>query len=117
MANKSVVPILIIVTAVMAGGLDWSNTTIPLRPILIFLFMLVIPGLAFTRLFHFKDLLVEMVLAVALSLVTSTALAELMLFTHTWSPNTGLGVLIELSLLGASLQIIQSFHVLPNKEV
>ncbi len=98
-------PLLITFTAILAGFFAWIVPGSPFRPVILFLFMLVIPGLAYTRLFHFSDLLAEIILAIALSLVTSTILAELMVFTHLWSPNAGLAVLIMISLAGVGLQV------------
>ncbi len=105
MPNKLLWPVLIFVSASLAGFFTWTNSASPLRSIVVFLFMLLIPGIAYTRLFEFDDILVEIVLAVALSLVASTIMAEAMLFLHIWSPEASLDVLIGVSLLGAGLQL------------
>ncbi len=115
MSNKFRWPIIIILISIVVGILAWANSGSPLRPILIFLFMMVIPGLAFTRLFNFGNILTEIVLAVALSLVISTFLAELMIFTHLWSPNAALGILVFISVIGAVLQITQRERSLPQE--
>ncbi len=110
MPNKLIWPLLIILLAGMAGITAWLGPASPFRAVVLSLFMLIAPGLAFTRLFSFRDLLAEIVLAIATSLVIGTLLAEFMVFTHAWSPNAGLAVLILLSLVGSSLQIRNYVH-------
>ncbi len=117
MSKKLLWPIAISITALLAGTFAWANTGGMLRSAIIFLFMLVMPGLAYTRLFHFRDFLVEIVLAVAISLAVGTIVAEIMLFLHIWSPNTGLGVLIAVSLVGAYLQIMRGHSLIPESEI
>ncbi len=105
MRTRIVWPVLIAFSSILTVFFAWIVPSNPIRPAIVFLFMLIVPGLAFTRLFHFDDFLVEIVLAIALSLVTSTILAEFMVFTHLWSPNAGLAALILLSLAGVGLQL------------
>ncbi len=115
MSTKLRWPILIILSAIIAGIFAWANSGSPLRPILLFLFMMFIPGLAFTRLFNFGSILTEIVLAVALSFGISTVLAEFMVFAHLWSPNAGLGILVVISVIGALLQIVKGKRSLPQE--
>jgi len=108
MSKKLFWPIFILFFAIFAGILVWSGTGAVLRPIFLFLFLLVCPGLAFTRLMHIGDMLTEFILAITISLAISILLAELMVFTHLWSPPVGFTVLIVISLIGAALQYITS---------
>jgi uncharacterized membrane protein len=85
----------------VAGGIG-----APIRPAIIFCFLLLCPGMAFIPLLRLRDRLTELTLAVALSLALDTAVAETMVLTKQWSPQVGLVVLISISLVGAALQII-----------
>lgn len=117
MMNKLRWPIAIIVVSLLVGILSWSHSTNVISPYLIFLFMLVIPGLAFTRLFRFNDLLTEIILAVALSIVISTILSEFMVLSHLWSPSAGFAVLVAISIYGAFLQIYKQLKIIPVRPI
>jgi hypothetical protein len=117
MLKKLSWPLIIIYASVLVGILSWSNIANVISPILIFLFMLVIPGLAYTRLFNFKDLFTELIMAVTFSIILNTILAEFMLFSHHWSPDAGLAVLIAISIYGAFIQIIKEFEFNPVRRV
>ncbi len=117
MTNKLAWPIAISATALFAGIFAWANFGGIVRSAIIFLFMLLVPGLAYTRLVHIRDFLVEIIIAVAISLVLGTILAESMVFLHIWSPNAGLGALIVLSLLGAYLQARQGRSPMRESEL
>ncbi len=105
MVRKFFWPTIIILAAVIAGILALSNSSSVLRSGVLFVFVLVIPGLALTRLFHLGDVLTELLVAIALSIAISIVLAEYMVFMRQWSPNTALLSLVGVSLLGAALQL------------
>ncbi len=105
MLKKLIWPSIVILSALYAGILAWSNSTLAIRPVFMFGFLLLCPGMALIGLFHLEDTLSELVLAVALSLVLSTLLAGLLLVSHLWSPSAELAVLIVISFIGANLQI------------
>lgn len=115
MSNKLIWPIITILAALLAGIFAWTNSSGPLRSIILFLYIVLVPGLAFTRLFNFRDILTEVVLAVALSLAAGTILAELMIFSHLWSPDAGLGIMVILSIIGAILQIYKLRRTVPKE--
>ncbi len=117
MSNKLAWPIAISVAALLAGIFALIKSGGFLGSAIIFLFMLVIPGLAYTRLVHIGDFLLEIVVAVGISLVLGTILAEGMVFLHIWSPNAGLGVLIGISLIGAFLQTMQGRSPIRESEL
>lgn len=98
-------PIVIIASAVIAGLVALSSADGILRQLLLFWFILVCPGMAVIRLLHLGDTLTQTILAVALSLVLATLVAEVMLLAHKWSPTAILTVLIVISLAGALQQI------------
>ncbi len=106
MLKKFSWPILIFLLAIFTGALTWFNTGEAIRPPLLFLFMLICPGMAFIHLARLEDPLAELVLAIALSIVIDTCLAEFMVLTRLWYPGAGLAVLIGISIFGATLQII-----------
>ncbi len=104
-------PLVIIASALGAGLMMFSNTVSPLRPVLIFWFLLICPGMAFLRLLRLQERLTELTLAIALSLALDTIVAEAMISARLWSPQAGLVTLIGLSIGGAVLQIIQALEV------
>ena len=105
MWRKLVWPIVIIISSMLAALAGLSINSGPVRAALIFWFILICPGMAFVRLIRPGDLLSEIMLSIGASLVVSTLIAGIQLITHQWSPLMELGILIAVSLLGASLQI------------
>lgn len=69
-------------------------------------FLLICPGMAFVRLLRLPHWLDEWLLAVALSLALNTLVAEFMLYVQFWSPKGILLVIIGLSLVGATWQLL-----------
>ena len=80
----------------------------PLRPILIFTFLRICPGMAFVRLLHIQNPLSELTIAIGLSLTIDTIIAEIMIYSEIWSPKLGLAALICISTVGALLQLRHS---------
>lgn len=78
----------------------------PLRPILVFGFLLVCPGMAYVRLLHLHDRFTELILAVALSLVISTLISEMLVLMRIWSPLGSVLTIVIISMVGAALQLI-----------
>lgn len=85
---------------------DWVPA---LRPALVLAFMLVCPGMALVRLLGFKDKVTELVLAVALSLALETMLSLGMTLAEIWSFQLGLIILMIISLIGATFQIVSLY--------
>ena len=77
----------------------------PLQPLLLFWFLLVCPGMAFVRLLEIADHVVELTLAVALSLALDALTSETMVLARLWSPLWALLVLAGLSIAGATVQL------------
>jgi nucleoside recognition membrane protein YjiH len=98
-------PRIIILSAAAAMLVMVSSVGSPLQPAVIFWFLLVCPGMAVTRLLRLKDGIVEITVAIALSIALDALVAEAMVLTAKWSPNWGLTVLAGLSVAGAVLQI------------
>ncbi len=101
-------PLIIIFSAVAAMLVIVPNAESPLRPVLVFWFLLVCPGMAVIRLLRFKNGGMELTLAIASSIALDTIVAEAMVLTKHWSPDWGLVLLAVLSVAGAVLQILQS---------
>ncbi len=106
--------IIIILSAVAVALAIVVNAGSPIRPLLVFWFLLVCPGIAFVQLMHIEGRLVELVLAIALSIALDTLVAEIMALNRLWSYRGGLFVLICLSLFGAALQIMRALNQLPD---
>jgi heme/copper-type cytochrome/quinol oxidase subunit 4 len=61
--------------------------------------------MAFVRLLRIEDYIIELTIAVALSLAIEALLSMIMIYTETWSPDLGLLVLIGLCVIGVILQL------------
>ena len=103
-------PIVIVVSAAVAGVAMIVDNGSALRSVLAVWFILFCPGIAFVRLLRLKDVLTELTLAIALSIALSTIVAEVMLYLHIWSPAWGFLELIILAVIGADLQMIQALR-------
>ena len=93
---------LSIAAAVVAGGLPS-----PARAVVVFVFLLLGPGMAFVPLLHVRSWATAIALVVATSLVLDTLVAEAMLLAKLWSPTAGLAIIGALSLVGAALQVVR----------
>ena len=101
-------PAAIVLSVVLAGVAVFLPQSSPLRVLLAFWFLLVCPGMAFVRLFHLHDILVEITLAIALSIAIDTLVAEFLVLTSTWSPLRALAIVGLISLVGVALQLRQA---------
>jgi hypothetical protein len=90
----------------------------PVRPLMSFWFLVICPGMAFVRLLHISNLLIEITLAVALSFALDAILATVMVYAGMWSPEWGLAMLLVISLGGALVQLLtdcrRSFSTMRN---
>jgi hypothetical protein len=103
-------PVVIILTASAMALAIWLDIDTPWRVAVTFVFVLISPGMAFVRLFEIKEWLIELTLAVAVSIGLSTLVSEVMVLTTAWSPRWGGMVLIALSLIGVALQLIRNVY-------
>ncbi len=106
--------LIIILSAIAVTLAIVANAGMPVRPLLVFWFLLVCPGMAFIQLMHIEERLIELVLAIALSIALDTVVAEIMALNKIWSFRAGLFVLICLSLFGAALQIMRAINQMPT---
>ena len=102
-------PIIIVVSAIGAGVAMFLNIGTPIRTVISFWFLLICPGMAYVQLLDIKELLTELVLAIALSIALNTIIAEVLVLANIWSPFRGLLVLIAICVAGSTFQIIKAF--------
>jgi hypothetical protein len=86
--------------AALAVALDWPA---PLRPALIIWFVAICPGMAIIRLLRLDSLLVELTLAIALSLALAGLIASALVYAGLWSPNLVLELLVVTAVGGLIL--------------
>jgi uncharacterized membrane protein len=98
-------PTVLVVSTLLALLVTFINLQSPVRVVITFWFLLICPGMAFVRLLRIEDRLIELTLAVALSLSLDIIVVEGMLFFNRWSAELGLGVIAFACLIGTSLQI------------
>jgi hypothetical protein len=85
-----------------------ANLESPLRPILVFGFLFVCPGMAFVQLLHLHQRFTEFILAVALSLTIVTLVSEMLVLMRLWSPLGSLLTIVIITLIGVALQLIRA---------
>ncbi len=99
-------PVIIVASALAAGGLVYAGIAGPLRVGIVLWFLLICPGMAFVRLLRVADLATELMLAIGLSLALDALVAIGMLYGQLWSPSWGLAGLIGASLVGVAAQLV-----------
>ena len=97
-------PPLIAASALAALAVTYAGATGPVRPLVALWFLAVCPGMALVRLLGLRDLLAELVLAVAVSLSLETIVATALVYAGSWSPQTTLDVFAGIALAGAAAQ-------------
>src|SRR5712692_5393413 len=98
-------PAIIILSTVAAGLVTFEITDTAVRPFIVLWFLFVCPGMALVRFFRLDDLVVEWILALALSFAVDAIVAGILLYAGRWSPAGTLEILMGISLGGAVLQI------------
>lgn len=106
MPRKLIYSLFIIVLAICVVVISLFNIAGNVRTVFLFCFLLFCPGMAILGLFNINDILAEWVLSVTLSLTLSMILSEGMILAHVWRPYTELGILIGVSLLGSTWQMM-----------
>ncbi|WP_327090115.1 hypothetical protein OIE66_05710 [Nonomuraea sp. NBC_01738] len=93
--------------ACIAGAvIALANIQTPLRPLLISLFLLVVPGAAVVGLLRDRDPLAALSVGAAASLVLNVLLAQGMLFFGVWSPRAGVATVAVLAGLMYVLRVL-----------
>jgi hypothetical protein len=98
-------PTIIIFSAVAADLVTFVFTDTIVRPVVVFWFLFVCPGMIVARFLRLKELAVEWTLAVAMSLAIDAIVAAIQLYAGRWSPAGTLRILIGFSLIGGAIQL------------
>lgn len=96
---------IIILSAIGAALFTFMFPQTPLRPIVVMWFLFICPGMMLVRFLRLNELVVEWVLALALSLALDAIVSGIVLYAEKWSPVAILGIIIGLSLAGAITQL------------
>ena len=97
---------IIMLSALAAGLVAFVFPGTVVRPALIMWFLFVCPGMTVVRFFRFADIVVDYILAVALSIAIDAFIAGIMLYAGWWSPAYILDILMGFCLVGASVQLV-----------
>ena len=79
----------------------------PIRPALVFIYIFIVPGLAYVRLLGLGNRVLEWALAVALSMSIATLVSEAMLFAGLWSSPRILVIIVLITAVGVALQLFR----------
>jgi hypothetical protein len=103
-------PVIIILSAIAAALFTFIFPETPLHPIVVMWFLFICPGMMLVRFLRLNELLVEWVLALALSLAIDAIVSGIVLYAEKWSPVAILGIILGLSLAGAITQLAMLSH-------
>src|SRR5437016_6310412 len=98
-------PTIIILSCIAVSLVTFMIPDTPLRPIIVFWFLFVCPGMAVVRFLRLNETITEWTLALALSFSIDALVACILLFAGKWSPTGILTILIGLSVGIAFLQL------------
>jgi hypothetical protein len=107
-------PTIIILSALAAGLVNFVFPDMALRPVIVFWFLFICPGMTLVRFLHLKEPVVEWTLAIALSFAIDAIVAAIQLYAGKWSPAVTLSILIGFSLVGAIVQLVTSTISVPK---
>ncbi len=88
----------------LAAFLNWQS---PLRPLITLWFMAVCPGMALLRVFGLRLPVAGWPLAIAFSLALDTAVGIALLYSGRWSWQTGLIILVAITMLCTITEIFR----------
>jgi hypothetical protein len=101
--------------SVAAGVLVASGTGDLLRPVLVFVFIVLGPGLAVTGFLRLRDPVTELAIAIPLSLALDLAVAGVMTLSSAWRPDAGLVVSVLITVVALALQLRSSSQVIDGQ--
>jgi hypothetical protein len=102
-------PIMILISVGVVIFFTFVNPGTPVQGIAVLWFVALCPGMSLVPLLKLDHFLIEVTLAIALSLSIDAIVVGIFLYSGYWSPPAMLWVLIALSLLGSILQLIAGF--------
>jgi uncharacterized membrane protein len=97
---------LVVVLAAAAMALTLADVHSPARAAIVLAFVLVAPGLAIVRPIGMRDPMVELMLAVAVSVALDTLAASAILYAGAWSPNLILAVVAAITLAATAVGLL-----------
>lgn len=100
-------PIILVCSTMLAMVSQLINLPV-ISPFFMAWFFLACPGIAIVGLLPIKPFSIQISLIFALSIAVNTILAEIMAFTHFWSPTNALLLLAAIVISGAILQVRQN---------
>jgi hypothetical protein len=98
-------PVGIILAAVVTAILVFSGVGAGARPYVVLGFALVCPGMALVRLLGIGDPLLEVAVAIALSIGVEVLASLAMIFAGLWSPKALFAGLVAFVIVGAGLEL------------
>ncbi len=99
-------PTIILLSALAVSLVTFALPHLALRPIIVMWFLLVCPGMTVVRFFRLTEIIIEWMLAIALSLAVDAGIAGIVLYAGWWSPSRILGVLIGFCFIGVSMRFV-----------
>jgi hypothetical protein len=98
-------PAIIVGATLASAWVVYFDTAGLARAVITLGFLVICPGMAYVRLLRLSNAIHRVALAVALSLALDLLVSTVVLYVGAWSPLMILGILIELSLVGAIAQV------------
>jgi hypothetical protein len=99
-------PLLLLLAGPAVLCLIVLDTPAWLRAAPVLFYIGAVPGYAMVRLLRLPDLLMAALLGVGLSLALGLLVAQLMIYTHLWSPLLGLSTLVVLASVAAGSDLV-----------
>jgi hypothetical protein len=106
-------PLSFIFAGVIVSAMVFGGT--PLRPYLTLAFALICPGMAIVRLLGIADSLLEVAVAVALSIAIELLASLVMIYSGVWSPDGLFLGLVGLTLMAAGFDLA-GLRIQPEKQ-
>jgi hypothetical protein len=103
--SRKPVPVFLVALSVAASLAVALSAPPAVRAVFVVPFLLVAPGLAWTRLLHLERPEAEVMLAVAASLSFETLVALALVYSHVWVPKLGLVVFVAVTLAGVLVDL------------
>ena len=103
-------PLVILVSVGVVIFFTFMHPGSPVQGIAVLWFVTLCPGMSLVPLLKLEHFIIEITLAIALSLSIDAIVVGIFLYSGHWSPRATLWVLIALSLLALILQLLQRLH-------
>ncbi len=104
-ALRGISSLLIALFALSALALSMLCPDTMIRTVVVFLFLISGPGLAFVRLLMLGDEVTELTLAIVFSLAVSTIVSEMLVLSHIWSYELAILIVVTITLGGLMLDV------------